>query len=102
MSWSNPINVYMKDREKRMEELYAIIEDKIKASGFPGEIDGRTFYNEVDREADKQENGTYIFMIKREDGLFYEGCMEILDEQFDLHYIDIHFEDKVYHVDFDA
>ena len=28
-----------------MEELYAIIEEKIKKSGYPGHVDGREFYN---------------------------------------------------------
>ena len=59
-----------------MEELYRLIEEKIK-------------------------KGTYIFMIKKSDSIYYQGCMEIMDEQFDLHYVDIHDSDKVYHVDFD-
>ncbi len=85
-----------------MEELYALIEEKIKASGYPGEIDGREFYYEVSDEADEQENGTFIFMIKKEEDLHYKGCMDIMDADFDLHYVDIHAGDKVYHVDFDA
>lgn len=85
-----------------MEELYNIIEEKIKASGYPGEIDGRTFYHEVSAEADEKENGTYIFIIKKSDELSYTGCMEIMDEEFDLHYIDIEDGDRKYHVDFDA
>lgn len=85
-----------------MEELYRIIEEKIKKSGFSGEIDGEEFYNEVSEEADEKENGTYVFLIKKSDTVFYQGCMEILDSQFDLHYVDIHDGDVVYHVDFDA
>ena len=85
-----------------MEELYRLIEEKINNAGYPGDIDGREFYNEVSDEADEKENGTYIFMVKKSDTLFYQGCMEILDEQFDLHYVDIHDGDASYHVDFDA
>ncbi|MGN1166464.1 MAG: hypothetical protein ACI4S2_08590 [Lachnospiraceae bacterium] len=85
-----------------MEELYRMIEEKIKNSGYPGEIDGREFYNEVSDEADSKDNGTYLFMIKKSDTVFYQGCMDILDEQFDLHYVDIHDGGKTYHVDFDA
>ena len=85
-----------------MEELYKLIEEKIRQAGSPGEIDGREFYNEVSDEADEKENGTYIFMIKKSDTLFYQGCMEIMDEQFDLHYVDIHEGEKTWHVDFDA
>ena len=85
-----------------MKELYRIIEEKIKNSGYPGEINGEEFYDEVSREADEKENGTYIFLIKKNETVFYQGCMEIMDNQFDLHYLDIHDGDKVYHVDFDA
>ena len=85
-----------------MEELYRIIEEKIKKSGYLGAIDGEEFYNEVSEEADEKENGTYIFLIKKSDTVFYQGCMEIMDSQFDLHYVDLHDGDMVYHVDFDA
>lgn len=85
-----------------MKELYRIIEEKIKNTGYPGEINGEEFYDEVSREADEKENGTYIFLIKKNETVFYQGCMEIMDNQFDFHYVDIHDGDKVYHVDFDA
>ena len=85
-----------------MEELYQLIEEKIRNSGYTGEIDGREFYDEVSDEADEKENGTYVFIIKKSDSLFYKGCMEIMDDQFDLHYVDIHEGEKIWHVDFDA
>ena len=59
-----------------MEELYRLIEEKIKNAGYPGEIDGREFYNEVSDEADDQEEGSYIFIIKKSDTLFYHGDHE--------------------------
>lgn len=85
-----------------MEELYQIIEEKILAAGYPGEIDGEEFYREISSEADEKENGEYLFLIKKSDTVTYEGAMEILDDQFDLHYVDIHVGEQVYHVDFDA
>lgn len=85
-----------------MEELYQLIEDKIKAAGYMGVIDGREFYNDISDEADQKDNGTYMFMIKKEDTLFYQGCMTIMDDEFDLHYVDIHEGETIYHVDFDA
>ena len=85
-----------------MNELYELIEEKIKASGYPGEIDGREFYNDVSDEADQKENGDYIFLIKKTDELMYRGCMTIIDDQFDLHYVDILEREETYHVDFDA
>lgn len=85
-----------------MEELFELIEEKIKNAGYPGEIDGAEFYDDVSREADEQEEGTYLFLIKKDELLSYEGSMDIMENQFDLHYVDIHFGEKVYHVDFDA
>ena len=85
-----------------MEELYQLIEEKIKASGYPREIDGNEFYNEVSDQADSKENGSYVFMIKKTDSVYYEGQMDVMDKEFDLHFIDIHDGDKIYHVDFDA
>ena len=85
-----------------MNELYQLIEAKIKAAGYPGDIDGREFYNDISDEADEKENGTYVFLIKKTDTLMYKGCMTIMDEQFDLHSVDILEGDNSYHVDFDA
>ena len=85
-----------------MEELYQLIEEKIKKAGYPGTIDGHEFYDDVCAEVEDQDNGTYIFVIKKTDALSYKGCMEIFDDQFDLHYVDIHAGEAVYHVDFDA
>lgn len=85
-----------------MEELYEIIEQKISESGYPGHIDGQEFYEDVSAEVDDKENGQYMFMIKKDELLSYEGCMDILDNQFDLHYADIIFNGQKYHVDFDA
>lgn len=85
-----------------MEELYQLIEEKIRNSGYPYPIDGQEFYNDVSDEADNQDNGAYMFLIKKEENLIYKGFMEILDHQFDLHTVDIIRDDKTWHVDFDA
>ena len=85
-----------------MNELYKLIEAKIKAAGYPGEIDGCEFYNDISNEVDEKENGTYLFIIKKSDTLEYKGCMTIAEEEFDLHYVDIHEGSQTYHVDFDA
>lgn len=85
-----------------MRELYDLIEEKIKASGYPEAVDGREFYGDVSAEADEQEPGTYMFVIKKSDTLSYQGCMTIMEDQFDLHYVDIVQGEEKYHVDFDA
>ena len=48
-----------------MNELYQLIEEKIKAAGYPKEVDGREFYNDISDEADEKEKGTYMFIIKK-------------------------------------
>ena len=85
-----------------MNELYELIEERIKASGYTGEINGREFYNDISDEADEKEDGTYMFIIKKTDSLSYKGCMTIMENEFDLHFVDIVDGEKTYHVDFDA
>lgn len=84
-----------------MNELYQFIETKIRQSGYPGKIDGEDFYDDVSAEAEDQENGTYLFIVKKTDTFVYKGCMTVLDDQFDLHYVDIIDGEETYHVDFD-
>lgn len=84
-----------------MEELYNLIEQKIAASGYPVKIDGEEFYDDIYAEVEQRENGKYIFIIKKTDTLSYKGYMTVLDEEFDLHFVDIIDGDKTYHVDFD-
>lgn len=84
-----------------MEELYQMIEDKIRKSGYKGEVDGFDIYDEICDEIDEKEEGSYVFMSKKTDDIFFEYKVEILKDEFNLSYIDIHTPDKVYHVDFD-
>ena len=85
-----------------MQELYDLIEKKIKKAGYPGFIDGEEFYADISDEVEEQDNGAFMFLIKKSDTLSYQGCMTIMDDEFDLHFVDIHDGDKTYHVDFDA
>ena len=66
-----------------MRELYRMIEELIKGSGYPGEIDGREFYNDISAEADEKEDGTYLFVVKKSEEMSYHGCMTITEEQFE-------------------
>ena len=40
---------------KEIKELYKLIEATIKASGYPGDIDGREFYNDISDEVEEKE-----------------------------------------------
>ena len=53
-----------------MEEIYRLIEEKIKASGYLGYASGEEIYDEICDEIEEKENGSYIFMSKKEDDVF--------------------------------
>lgn len=85
-----------------MEEIYRAIEDKIKAAGYMGSVSGEEIYNEICDEIEDKENGSYIFMSKKEDDVFFEYKIDLNDEDFNLSYIDINSPEGKVHVDFDA
>lgn len=84
-----------------MEELYQMIEDKIQAAGYTGPVDGEEIYNEICDQIEDQEPGTYMFMSKKTDSVFFEYQIELFEEEFNLSYVDIHGQDGVIHVNFD-
>ena len=73
-----------------MEELYRMIEETIKATGYHGDIDGQDIYEDI---CDQIEEKT--------DDVFFEYQVDVMEDQFNLGYVDIHEGDKVYHADFD-
>ncbi len=85
-----------------MEEIYRLIEEKIKDSGYLGYVSGEEIYDEICDEIEEKENGSYIFMSKKEDDVFFEFKIDVMDENFNLSYIDINTPEKKYHIDFDA
>ena len=85
-----------------MNEFYCLIEEKIKKSGYPGAISGREFYADVCDEADEQDLGMFLCIIKKSDTLSYEVRIENLEDQIDLKTLVIHDGDNDYHEDFDA
>lgn len=85
-----------------MEELYQQIEEKIHAAGYHNSVDGEEIYNEICDEIDGKENGTYLLLAKKEGSVFFEYQVEIMDDSFNLSYLDIHEEDgNIIHIDFD-
>lgn len=85
-----------------MEELYELIKTKVQASGYPGPIDGEEIYNEICDEIEDKKPGCYLFMSKKEGNTFFEYKLQIMEDQFNLSALDIHTDDQIYHVDFDA
>ena len=92
-----------------MEEFYKAIEDKIKASGYPGEVNGEDIYNDICDQIEgkengdyvEKENGTYLFLSKKDNGVVFEYKVDILDESFNLSYVHITANNDTFHIDFD-
>ena len=61
-----------------MEELYAAIEKKIKASGYPREISGADVYDDICDQIEGKENGSYILLSKFEDDVIFEYHMILI------------------------
>lgn len=85
-----------------MEELFKSIEEKIRSAGYHGPADGEEIYNEICDEIEAKEPGTYLFMSKKEGNTFFEYKIDVLEDQFNLSWLDIHTDSQIFHVDFDA
>lgn len=84
-----------------MKALYKHIETCIKASGYKGNISGEEVYDDICEEIEDKEEGTYIFMCKKEDDVFFEYKIDVMEENFNLAYLQIHTPEQVYKVQFD-
>lgn len=85
-----------------MDELYRMIEDRVRDAGYPGVVSGEEIYREINDEIEEKEIGSYIFMVKKEGDCFYEYKIDVMEEDFNLSWLDIHEGGQVYHIDFDA
>ncbi|MEG1900989.1 MAG: hypothetical protein RR225_01270 [Clostridium sp.] len=84
-----------------MDELYKMIEEKILASGYQGEIDGEEIYNEICDDIEEKDNGTYLFLSKKKGGTIFEYKVDVMDDNFDLCYIHITEKTGMFHIIFD-
>ncbi|MGN0298840.1 MAG: hypothetical protein ACI4C1_06655 [Lachnospiraceae bacterium] len=85
-----------------MEELYQMIEEKIKAAGYDKEIDGSDIYNEICDEIEDKENGDYVLMVKKDGNEHFEYHVQIHDEDFNLSSLTIIDGENKWLIDFDA
>jgi hypothetical protein len=84
-----------------MDKFYKQIENKIREAGYEGELDGYEIYNEVSDFIDDKENGSYIFMKKKENDTIFEYQISVMPENFNLSYIKITTSKNTYLIDFD-
>lgn len=87
--------------EHKMEELYAAIEKKFKASGYPREISGADVYDDICDQIEGKENGSYILLSKFEDDVIFEYHITVMDDDFNLGVLTMRTPEGVFETDFD-
>ena len=85
-----------------MQELYRMIEKKIKDSGYPRAVSGSAVYDDICDQIEGKENGTYVLLSKFEDDVIFEYHLTVLDSDFDLGILTIRTPQGIFEVDFDA
>ena len=83
-----------------MNELYELIEKKIKESGYPRQISGADVYDDICDQIDGKENGTYLLLSKFEDDVIFEYHITINDEDFNLGVLTMKTPEGTFEVDF--
>ena len=86
---------------KIMEELYAVIEKKIKDSGYPRKISGADVYEDICDQIEGKENGNYILLSKFEDDVIFEYHITVMDDDFNLGVLTMRTPEGVFETDFD-
>ena len=84
-----------------MNELYEVIEKKIKASGYPRAISGADVYDDICDQIEGKENGEYILLSKLDEDVVFEYHITIQDENFNLGILTMKTPEGVYQADFD-
>ena len=84
-----------------MEELYAVIEKKIKDSGYHRKISGADVYEDICDQIEGKANGSYILLSKFEDDVIFEYHITVMDDDFNLGVLTMRTPEGVFETDFD-
>ena len=84
-----------------MEELYRIIEQKIKDAGYSRAISGEMVYGDICDQIEGKENGSYVLLSKFEDDVIFEYHITIMDHEFNLGILTMRLPEGAYPVNFD-
>lgn len=84
-----------------MEEIYAIIEEKIRKAGYLENVSGEAIYDDICEQIEGKENGEYILLSKFDLDVIFEYHITVMDEEFNLGILVIRTPDAVYQMDFD-
>ena len=85
-----------------MNELFELIEKKIKDSCYPRAIRGEDVYEDICDQIEGKENGSYILLSKFEDDVIFEYHITIRDQDFNLGILTMRTPEGVFETDFDA
>ena len=85
-----------------MNELFEVIEKKIKEAGYPRKISGADVYDDIWDQIEGKENGEYILLSKIEDDVIFEYHITIQDEDFNLGILAMKTPEGTFEADFDA
>lgn len=92
--------IYVQE-DTSVKELYKLIEDKIKSSGYPREISGEAVYEDICDQIDGKENGSYVLLSKFEDDAIFEYHITVMDDEFNLGVLTMRLPEGVFEVNFD-
>ena len=84
-----------------MNELYRVIEKKIKASGYSRAISGEAVYDDICDQIEGKENGMYILLSKFEEDVVFEYHITILDDDFNIGLLTMRTPEGVFETNFD-
>ena len=85
-----------------MNELFEVIEKKIKEAGYQRKISGADVYDDICDQIEGKENGEYILLSKIEDDVIFEYHITIQDEDFNLGILTMKTPEGTFEADFDA
>ena len=84
-----------------MNELYEMIEKKIRESGYPREISGMDVYDDIGEQKIDKENGAYVLLSKFEEDVVFEYHITVMDDEFNLGILTMRTPEGVFETNFD-
>ena len=84
-----------------MNELFEVIEKRIKEAGYPRKISGADVYDDICDQIEGKENGSYVLLSKFEDDVIFEYHITIMDHEFNLGILTMRLPEGVYAANFD-
>ncbi len=84
-----------------MNELYEMIEKKIRESGYPREISGMDVYDDICDQMEGKENGAYVLLSKFEEDVIFEYHISVMDDEFNLGILTMRTPEGVFETNFD-